>query len=195
VNTQVQLSFASRFFTRLQRFVRNLDMGGVCTIAGRDSPSCTDNFQVVPQLVVSGHRFHSAEQAYQASKFPVDSKAFSAVAALSPVGQTDEEFGMDVWQIGNSFPTREDWDSVKVKSMYVANLCKFSQNPSLSADLRATQGKIEAAASTWRWEFFNSMIMMRIRDLLVRQEDLEVELARVGSLDGQAVQRELESYS
>ena len=170
-------------------------MGGVCTIAGHDAPSCTDNFQIVPQFEVSGHKFHSAEQAYQASKFPVDSVAFKSVTAASPEGRTDEEFGMEVWGIGNSFRVRGNWDSVKVKSMYIANLCKFAQTETLANELRATRGEIEAAPSTWRWQFFNSRIMARIRDLLNKQEDLKSELARVELLDGQAVQRELESYS
>lgn len=171
-------------------------MGGVCTIAGHDAPSCTDNFQIVrPSFDVAGHKFHSVEQAYQASKFPVDSVAFKSVTAASPEGKTDEEFGMEVWSIGNSFRVRGNWDGVKVKSMYVANLCKFAQNQTLADELLGTHGKIEAAPSTWRWQFFNSRIMTKIRDLLVKQEDLEGELARVEVLDGQAVQRELESYS
>jgi predicted NAD-dependent protein-ADP-ribosyltransferase YbiA (DUF1768 family) len=171
-------------------------MGGVCTIAGHDAPSCTDNFQVVyPPFAVEGHEFHSAEQAYQASKFVVDSVAFKLVASANPEGKTDEEFGMEVWNIGNSSPTRDGWDDVKVKSMYVANLCKFAQNEILADELRATQGKIEAARSTWRWQFFNSRIMTKIRDLLTSGGDLTKELARVELLDGQAVQRELESYS
>lgn len=170
-------------------------MGGVCTIAGHDAPACTDNFQIVPQLEVSGHKFRSAEQAYQASKFPVDSVAFESVMAANPDGKTDEEFGMEVWSIGNSFRVRGNWDSVKVKSMYIANLCKFAQNEKLADELRTTQGEIEAAPSTWQWQFFNSRIMTKIRDLLVKQEDLNNELERVELIDGQTVQRELESYS
>ena len=171
-------------------------MGGVCTIAGHDAPSCTDNFQIVrPQFEVAGHKFHSAEQAYQASKFPVDSPAFYVVATASPEGKTDDEFGMEVWNIGNSWQARGNWDSVKVKAMYVANLCKFIQNTSLADDLRVTFGEIQAAPSTWRWQFFNSKIMTKIRDLLTKGVDLRNELARVELLEGQAVQRELESYS
>jgi predicted NAD-dependent protein-ADP-ribosyltransferase YbiA (DUF1768 family) len=171
-------------------------MGGVCTIEGHEAPACTDNFQIVrPQFEVAGYQFHSAEQAYQASKFPVDSLAFQSVVSANPEAKTDEEFGMDVWRIGNSFPVRGNWDNVKVKSMYVANLCKFIQNTFLGEELRATVGTIKAAPSTWRWQFFNSKIMTKIRDLLANGMDLEAELARVELLDGQAVQRELESYS
>jgi predicted NAD-dependent protein-ADP-ribosyltransferase YbiA (DUF1768 family) len=170
-------------------------MGGVCKIEGHNAPSCTDNFQIVPQLEVSGHRFHSAEHAYQASKFPVDSAAFKSVTAASPEGMTDEEFGMEVWRIGNSFRARGNWDSVKVKSMYIANLCKFAQNETLANELRATRGEIEAAPSTWRWQFFNSRIMARIRDLLDSGVSLRSEMERVALLDGLEVQREMESYS
>lgn len=171
-------------------------MGGVCTIAGHDAPSCTDNFQIVrPPFEVAGHKFYSAEHAYQASKFPIDSAAFAAVTAASPEGKTDEEFGMEVWRIGNSSQARGNWDGVKVKSMYVANLCKFVQTQTLADELRGAHGKIEAAPSTWRWQFFNSRIMAKIRDLLTSGVDLQTELARVELLDGQAVQRELESYS
>lgn len=170
-------------------------MGGVCTIAGRPGPACTDNFQIVrPPFEVAGHRFYSAEQAYQASKFLPGSEQFKAVADAEPGELSDEEFGLKVWWIGNTWPARDRWDEIKVKTMYVANLCKFIQSPLLAEELLATRGKLEAAPSTWRWQFFNSQIMTKLRQLLKDQACLRSELERVTSLGGLAVQRELELY-
>lgn len=168
-------------------------MGGVCTIGGCAGPACTDNFQIVsPPFNVAGWEFHSAEQAYQASKFRFGSVMFRAIAEVDPRGMSDQEFGMEVWQIGNSFRPDDGWDSVKVRSMYMANLCKFAQNPALAEELRSTCGKIVGAKSTWRWQFFNGQIMTQIRHLLTNGVKLTDEIKRVLKLDGMAVERELE---
>lgn len=170
-------------------------MGGVCTIDGREGPECTDNFQILHQAFeFFGRRFYSAEQAYQANKFLPDSPMFLRVLRVSPVGKSDEEFGLEVWSIGNSATTRPDWHSIKVKIMYLANLCKFAQNRSLAAELMATQGELEAAPSTWRWQFFNGKIMNRIRDLLRSGVNLHDEIDRIETMDGIVVQQELKAY-
>jgi predicted NAD-dependent protein-ADP-ribosyltransferase YbiA (DUF1768 family) len=167
-------------------------MGSVCTINGKNGPECTDNFQIVsPPFSVDGNKFHSAEQAYQASKFSVGSEAFQRILNADPANKTKEQFGMEVWMIGNSCLWNREFEAIKVKSMYVANLCKFSQNPTLASELRSTRGKIEAAASTWRWQFFNSRILQRIRYLL-ESGDIQQELERITLLDGKSVEQELE---
>lgn len=170
-------------------------MGGVCNIAGHHAPACTDNFQVVfPPFEAAGNKFHSTEQAFQAGKFPIGSDAFHRIANADPTGKSNEEFGMEVWRIGNSSPARDEWEEIKVKTMYAANLCKFEQNRPLADELQATLGDIKAAPSTWRWQHFNSKIMQKIRDLLVNRVSLASELERVALLAGREVEQELESY-
>lgn len=154
-------------------------MGGVCRLIGRvtrdikDAPPCTDNFQVLERkFKYDGEFWHSAEQAYQASKFDRGSDRYLKILSASPDNQTDWEYGEHVWKLGQLGEIKEDWDDIKIKNMLLINLCKFSSSEQLRSELESTKEcSIEGAPSTWEWQKWNGLIMSLIRKLLIISND------------------------
>ena len=64
---------------------------------------------------------------------------------------SDASSGMDAWRVGQSCNLRPDWDVVKKKIMFDANLIKFSQHPELAEKLIKTKGTIKFPQSDHYW--------------------------------------------
>ena len=187
-------------------------MGGPCLIEAPDGeltngPICTDNF------ALSGFEFegehylsagalppslppclysiscplistHSAEQAYQALKFP-PGEAREIIRAIEPIGDLYAAHGNDCWNAARDVEmeelglVRDDWESVKVQVMLDVNRAKFAQNESIAAELLLTcQARIVGcgdpkAVTSWvhqgqghNWMEWNGLIMMIVREEL-----------------------------
>lgn len=102
-------------------------MGGPCFIVNEDGekrvgPPATDNFQIFP-FSFRGSRWFSAEQCYQAMKFPEGSKQHTLIRNLQPqVGESEWDYGIKVWQCGqNVAEIVKNWEATKVELMYLIN--------------------------------------------------------------------------
>lgn len=145
-------------------------MGGVCKLHGsdgsKDAPACTDNFQVLEsKFEYAGANWWSAEQAYQAAKFEIGSKPHSDIFLLDPgPNQSDWDYGMDAWRLGQVSQPVKDWGDVKLKTMLAVNAAKFLSSEALRTELIATgDSGITGATSTWNWQEYNGKIMQFIR--------------------------------
>ena len=156
-------------------------MGGVCKLKGKitrdikEGPSCTDNFQILEnKFKYDGQEWHSAEQAYQASKFDRGSDRYLKILSASPDNQIDWEYGEHVWKLGQLGEIKEDWDDIKIKNMLLINMHKFAGNKELQEDLLSTKGyRIEGAPSTWEWQKWNGLIMSSIRNHIQQDRHFE----------------------
>mmetsp|Transcript_7220 Transcript_7220/g.10584 ORF Transcript_7220/g.10584 Transcript_7220/m.10584 type:complete len:114 (-) Transcript_7220:35-376(-) len=93
-----------------------------------------------------------------------------------------------MWSLGNvrRSPRREDWDKIKVDTMYEICFAKYKCNPELCAELLDTgDAIIEGNPSTsWthpvlgyqNWSHWNGLIQMKCREMLRVEEDRDVEL-------------------
>jgi predicted NAD-dependent protein-ADP-ribosyltransferase YbiA (DUF1768 family) len=178
-------------------------MGGPCVLLSADGkstsagPACTDNFQLRP-FFYAGHTFHSAEQAFQALKFPPSSPHFTAILQRAPLpGESGSAHGHACWALGQAGPMRPDWDCIKLQVMLEANRARFLQHADLREELLATgSATVQGQPSTsWQhrglqqgWQKWNGIIMMRLREELKAQADrvpglLEGLLAQFQSYD------------
>ncbi len=152
-------------------------MGGPCYIVHDHKkvlgPAATDNFQIIsfkfpPQ---DGPTWHSAEQCYQAQKYAgSDSEVYSKIQSCQPIpGESDWQYGMRVWSLGQRGTPRPDWESIKVEIMYLVNCAKFACNPHIHQELLETsEFKLIGGPSTWQWSVWNGRIQMLIRIKLQR---------------------------
>lgn len=92
-------------------------MGGPLKIDGKECPE-TDNF-LPCEFEVNGKRYCSAENYFQANK-ATNEYDHETIRLSGP--------GEEAWEAGNKLALRLDWDRVKVRIMYEANLNKFRQN-------------------------------------------------------------------
>jgi len=148
-------------------------MGGVCKLVTAmkkiNGPPCTDNFQVVTlKFKHGGFEWWSAEQAYQASKFSKKNSLFRAIRDANPDGESDWDFGMRVWRMGQEKAPRTTWNEEKLRIMLLVNISKFQSLQRLRDELRATAyHNIEGAPSTWNWQLYNGQIMTVIRETIM----------------------------
>lgn len=164
-------------------------MGGVCRLLSDgnaiDGPACTDNFQVVSiQFEHNSKLWWSAEQAYQASKFDSRSKLYSDILKADPgKRESDWDYGMRVWRMGQEKPPVDSWPNEKVRSMLLVNISKFQSRQKMRDELSATGDQaIEGAPSTWHWQTYNGQIMTLIREI-IRSGCLESLKVKVCEMD------------
>ncbi len=159
-------------------------MGGPCVLVASDGtttpgPEVTDNFFIRP-FFYHGTRFFSIEAAFQACKHGHASAMYARIAALAPVeGESDEEFGVRAWQVGQGGgPLRPDWDVFKVGLMLDLARARTAQHADLREQLLATgSARLRGKPSTcWRmsgkdlqWGHFNGLVMMLVREELRRE--------------------------
>jgi len=72
---------------------------------------------------------------------------------------------MRVWSEGQGGTPVPDWEDRKVEEMLAACLAKYQANPQMQEELLKETGdlEIQGAPSTWRWQFWNGRIQMKIR--------------------------------
>jgi len=149
-------------------------MGGPCLVDG-ESREELDNF-LECKFEYNGQTYTSAEHAFQAAKF-TDKKYCEKIRKAKSGG--------DAWSLGNTreIPLRGDWELIKVKVMYQANLAKFSQNPALRDALVSTKGPIKAFGFAY-WAKWNAILLERIREELrpEGERDAKVLAARVAAI-------------
>jgi hypothetical protein len=58
---------------------------------------------------------------------------------------------------------RNDWETIKVKTMYEGNKAKFEQNPEFVKNLISTKGEFFFEHGSKFWCNWNSLIMTRLR--------------------------------
>jgi predicted NAD-dependent protein-ADP-ribosyltransferase YbiA (DUF1768 family) len=148
-------------------------MGGPCFIIRENNkkvlgPSATDNFQILTftyPLNSDVTTWYSVEQCYQAHKFDMDSKTFTSIHSAIPVpDETDSEYGLRVWSLGQRGTPRRDWEKIKVEVMYLINCAKFACNRQIHQELLDTGNqKLIGGPSTWQWSQWNGRIQMLIR--------------------------------
>lgn len=88
-------------------------------------------------IVYNGHRFLSAEAAFQAAKCP---NRMADFCNLNP---------SEAKRLGRRVRLRSDWESVKDQVMYDVCLCKFTQNPELLHKLIQTGSAELVEGNTW----------------------------------------------
>jgi len=108
--------------------------------------------------------------------------------ALEPsLRENDSAFGMRVWSEGQGGTPVSDWEDRKVEEMLAACLAKYQAYPQMQEELVKETGdlEIQGAPSTWRWQFWNGRIQMKIRDLLADGVDLRsIKVAFPGDKEG-----------
>lgn len=153
-------------------------MGGIATMINKegfkkDGPRCTDNFHVVEGgFEFEGLIWKSTEQAYQASKFENGSVEFNRIYDEPSESVSDWQYGMRVWDLGQSGKIREDWEDRKLASMLLVNLAKFRDEKMAEELLTTLPHDLEAAPSTWEWQKWNGLILTYVRNELNRDLDL-----------------------
>ena len=157
-------------------------MGGPCLVDG-ESREELDNF-LECKFEYNGQTYTSAEHAFQAAKF-TDKKYCEKIRLAKSGG--------DAWSLGNTreLPLRGDWELIKVKVMYEANLAKFQQNAALRDALVSTRGPIKAFGFAY-WAKWNAILLERIREELrpEGERDAKVLAARVAAME--AIERGME---
>ena len=150
-------------------------MGGPCLVDG-ESREELDNF-LECKFEYNGQTYTSAEHAFQAAKF-TDKKYCEKIRVAKSGG--------DAWSLGNTreIPLRGDWELIKVKVMYEANLAKFQQNAALRDALVSTRGPIKAFGFAY-WAKWNAILLERIREELrpEGERDAKVLAARVAAIE------------
>lgn len=129
----------------------------------------TDNF-AISEFELNGHRWYSAEHAYQGMKMKRKADT-EKIAACSPKkGEKSWDYGMRVWNMGQRGTKRSDWEKVKVHCMYEANKAKLEQSPELAKELCLSEGLITHRGSGAFWDEWNPVLLMLIREELRGEE-------------------------
>ena len=89
---------------------------------------------------MNGKKYCSAENYFQSMK-ATNEHDHEIIRKSGP--------GEEAWEAGNKLALRPDWDRVKVRIMYEANLNKFSQNKDLSDWLVKTTGRFTSSEGFW----------------------------------------------
>jgi ribA/ribD-fused uncharacterized protein len=139
-------------------------MGGPALIDGQIHKEC-DNFSK-NNFIVDGVVYPTAEHFFQCQKTFVEEERNLILASDNP---------LEAWVTGNKVTLRQKWDQIKVNVMYEGNKVRFEQNPEIAKSLCKTTGSISMSGSTNFWNYWNGIIMERIRAELRRSpEDLFV---------------------
>lgn len=128
----------------------------------------TDNFLFV-KFTVNGKEYCSAENYFQCAK-TTNKEDHEYIRSVGP--------GMESWAAGNEVELRKDWESVKVKEMYIGNKARFEQHPDLAKKLCSSKGKVIFEASSPFWNKWNGLIMERIRAEMRNQDKEDQETAK-----------------
>ena len=99
-------------------------------------------FDVYERFAYAGNRWDTAEHAYQAMK-TLDREWQEKVRRAKTPGQAKRMTYLP------EFPLRPDWDKVKREIMYRIVVAKFTQNPKLMAQLKATGDATLIEGNTW----------------------------------------------
>jgi hypothetical protein len=139
-------------------------MGGPAKIDGELHEEC-DNF-LICSFEVDGITYPSAEHYFQCMK-TTNKNDHDKIKLASTA--------MKSWTLGNEVKLRSDWEEVKVNIMYEGNLAKFTQNEELMKSLCSSLGKVDFGGSTPFWNYWNGLIMERIRaEIRGTEEDNKV---------------------
>mmetsp|Transcript_24652 Transcript_24652/g.54486 ORF Transcript_24652/g.54486 Transcript_24652/m.54486 type:complete len:103 (+) Transcript_24652:126-434(+) len=76
------------------------------------------------------------------------------------------DYGMRVWNEGQRHPVGKNWEKNKVEWMYKVNKAKLEQHVDLKQELIGTNKSITHRGSGKFWDFYNPVILMRIREEL-----------------------------
>ena len=125
----------------------------------------TDNFQKC-FFIVKDIEYCSAENYFQCAKC-MSKDEQEVVRASGP--------GLSCWDEGNRVKLRPDWESVKVREMYIGNKAKFEQNTEFSKALCNSKGNVVFGRSSSFWNYWNGLIMERIRAELRNNGDEDVK--------------------
>ncbi len=136
-------------------------MGGPAFIDEKEHEEC-DNFWPC-SFEEDGVVFTCAEQYFQYKK-SFDTEDQKKVLECRS--------GIKSWVVGSRVTLRRDWEKVKVKIMYEGNLAKFKQNTDLAERLISSKGSVIFYNSTLFWNYWNGLIMERVRaELRCTEED------------------------
>jgi len=153
-------------------------MGGPGIIDGQEHPE-TDNF-LPCKFVIDGITYSSAENYFQCAK-TINAADRDKILNSGP--------GDSCRLAGQTIQLRSDWESIKVNEMYKGNLAKFQQNDDLRKRLlESGTGPVAFTLSTPFWNYWNDLIMQRIR----------AELRQNGEEDAQRakeIRQAMEKYS
>ncbi len=128
-------------------------MGGPGIIDGKEHPE-TDNF-LPCKIVINGITYSSAEHYFQWAKTTNEQDREKIL---------NSGLGDSCLLVGQTVQLRADWEANKVQEMYNGNLAKFQQNDDLrQALLESGSGPVHFTKSTPFWNYWNDLIMQRIR--------------------------------
>ncbi len=96
-------------------------------------------------ILVEGQKFPSAEHAYQACKSSDKDVRFAVSLSRSP---------KEAKRAGQTIELRDDWEQVKVETMYNVLEAKFKQHADLAEKLKATGEEELIEGNTWRDSFW-----------------------------------------
>ena len=160
-------------------------MGGPCFVIDDEGnkiigPAASDNFQII-RFMFHDYEWHSVEQCYQAHKYTYQGAEFCSIQEAFPyASESSFDYGNRVWRLGQRNQIQvEDWDSVKVETMYLICIAKVHCNLEVRQELLATNDlKMVGGPSTWEWSRYNGLIQMLIKKKL----NEGVDLSRITSL-------------
>jgi len=135
-------------------------MGGPALIDGEIHTEC-DNFSK-NNFIVDGVEYPTAEHFFQCQKTFIAEERSLILASDCP---------LKAWVNGNKVTLRQKWDRIKVNVMYQGNKARFEQNPDIANSLCKTTGSISMSGSTNFWNYWNGIIMERIRAEFRRSPD------------------------
>jgi ribA/ribD-fused uncharacterized protein len=153
-------------------------MGGPGIIDGKEHPE-TDNF-LPCKFVINGVTYVSAENYFQCAKTTNDEDR-EKILNSGP--------GEPCALAGQTVQLRSGWEFAKVNEMYNGNLAKFQQNDDLSKLLiESGTGPIQFTESTPFWNYWNDLILQRIRAELRQNGDEDAQCA-------EKIRQAMEKYS
>ena len=139
-------------------------MGGPAIIDGQIHKEC-DNFSN-NSFIIDGVEYPTAEHYFQCQKTFAKDERDLILASDDP---------LKAWVIGNKVTLRPKWERMKVDVMYEGNKVRFEQNQEITKSLCSTAGSISMSGSTKFWNYWNGIIMERIRaELKGSSEDIFV---------------------
>jgi ribA/ribD-fused uncharacterized protein len=135
-------------------------MGGPAYIGEKEHDEC-DNFYP-SKFTIDGVTFNCSEQYFQFKK-TFDKEEQEKILLCKS--------GIKSWVEGNRVKLRSDWEEVKVQVMYEGNLARFQQNEDIQEKLINSEGTVKFYNSTLFWNYWNGLIMERIRAELRNSEE------------------------
>lgn len=141
-------------------------MGGPGIIDGKTHPE-TDNFGKC-FFKLNEIEYYSGENYFQCAK---------CVTKEDHEKVRNSGSGLSCWVAGGQVKLRSDWESVKVREMYIGNKAKIEQNPDFTKALCDSIGKVffGFSGSTDFWNYWNGLIIERIRAEIRNNGDEDVK--------------------